>query len=55
MPLKLGWFSNDERNAREPRSDDDTAKPNVRAPNTIDSHDSNTMARGSSKGGRRFQ
>jgi hypothetical protein len=55
MPLKLGQFSNDERNAREPRSVDDTAKPSVLAPNTIDSHDANTTARGCSKGDRRFQ
>jgi hypothetical protein len=53
--LKPDQFSNDERSAREPRSDDDIAKPSVPAPNTIDSHDSNTTARGCSKGGRRFQ
>jgi len=55
MPLKLGQFSNDERNARESRSGDDAAKPSVLVPNTTDSHDPNTTARESSKGGRRFQ
>ena len=55
MPLKLGQISNDERNARVSRLYDRNAIPNVPASNTIDNHDANTTARGSSKGGRRFQ
>ena len=43
------------RSARESRRDDDTAKPNVQAPNTVDTRLPNTTARGCSKGGRRFQ
>jgi len=53
--LQLGQFPNDERNARESRRGDDTAKPNVQAPNTIDTRLANTTAHGCSKGGRRFQ
>ena len=55
MPLKLGQISNDERNARVSRLYDRNAIPNVPASNTIDNHDANTTARGSSKGGRRLQ
>ena len=54
-PLKLGQISNDERNARVSRLYDRNAIPNVPASNTIDNHDANTTARGSSKGGRRLQ
>jgi hypothetical protein len=48
-------FFNGDGNARESRRDDDIAKPNVQAPNTIDTRLPDTTARGCSKGGRRLQ
>ena len=53
--LHLTTFSDDERNIRESKPDNDPATPNALAPSTIYNLGTNTLDRECSMAGRQFQ
>jgi hypothetical protein len=53
--LRLTTFSDDERNIRDSKPDNDPATPNALAPSTIYNPGPNTRDRECNMGGRQFQ